>query len=64
MKSKSSFAHFRFCALALLLTLSLTMTARAQEEGVPVVIDEVIAQVNDQAYALELKVECARPPAH
>lgn len=43
-----------FIALTLLLTLSLTAPARAQEEGVPVVVDEVIAQVNDQAITLSM----------
>ena len=38
----------------LLLTLLLTASAFAQEEGVPRVVDEVIAQVNDQVITLSM----------
>lgn len=38
----------------MVLTLGLATPARAQEEGVPVVVDEVIAQVNDQAITLSM----------
>ena len=54
MKSKFFIHTFSYVALTVLLTLSLTVPARAQEEGVPVVIDEVIAQVNDQAITLSM----------
>jgi parvulin-like peptidyl-prolyl isomerase len=54
VKSKFFIRAFPLVALTLLLTLSLTTIARAQEEGVPVVIDEVIAQVNDQAITLSM----------
>ena len=39
---------------ALLTTLLLTASAFAQEEGVPRVVDEVIAQVNDQVITLSM----------
>ena len=39
---------------ALLLPLLLTASAVAQEEGVPRVVDEVIAQVNDQVITLSM----------
>jgi len=54
VKSKFFIHTFSYVALTVLLTLSLTVPARAQEEGVPVVIDEVIAQVNDQAITLSM----------
>lgn len=39
---------------ALLLTLGAAVSASAQEEGVPVVVDEVIAQVNNDVVTLSM----------
>jgi peptidyl-prolyl cis-trans isomerase SurA len=43
-----------FIVAALLLTMLLAVAASAQEEGVPRVVDEVIAQVNDQVLTLSM----------
>jgi peptidyl-prolyl cis-trans isomerase SurA len=43
-----------FIVAALLLTTLLAVTAAAQEEGVPRVVDEVVAQVNDQVLTLSM----------
>jgi parvulin-like peptidyl-prolyl isomerase len=43
-----------FMLAALLLTLVTAVAASAQEEGVPRVVDEVIAQVNDQVITLSM----------
>ncbi|HVF49314.1 MAG TPA: peptidylprolyl isomerase [Pyrinomonadaceae bacterium] len=39
---------------ALLLSLSVARTTQAQEEGVPIVVDEVIAQVNNDVVTLSM----------
>ena len=42
------------CAAALLLAVGAAPAARAQEEGAPVVVDEVIAQVNNDVVTLSM----------
>ncbi len=43
-----------FTAFALLLMFAAAAPSQAQEEGVPTVVDEVIAQVNDQVITLSM----------
>ena len=54
MRLKLSIRLWSFAALALFFTLTFTSPVKAQEEGVPTVIDEVIAQVNDQVITLSM----------
>lgn len=54
MKSKSLARRGTLAFAALLLTFAAYAPASAQEEGVPVVIDEVIAQVNAEVVTLSM----------